>query len=581
MIRRKQEASETIDLRSRATEAVRARAVKRSSPPADAEKKIQQELEIHQVELELQNEELRTARLELERGLDRYTQLFDFAPIGYATLAADGTVREMNHVGAGLLYERRSRLIGKRFAIFIAPADRPSFNELFNQVLATDLKETRELDLMIVGDERPKVRLSAVSLAGVEPTVLIAFEDITAERRAAERLLRADATLREADRRKDEFLAVLSHELRTPLSTLLMYGQLLRQGALDEEKIKTAAEAIERAARVQARLIDDLLDVSRIVAGKLSMRVDRINVVDIARAALISLEKEAEKKRVEIAPDFDPSLPPVLGDAERLQQAVSNLLTNAVKFTPAGGKICIRVHAVRDTVHLEVEDTGPGIDPAFLPHIFERFSQADRTITRSTGGLGLGLSIARSIVEAHHGTIRAKSAGRGRGSTFSICLPIGTAPQITALAPSTLPSPRDPSKINGTRLLVVEDDASTRETLTEVLTMAGAEVRSAEGGAAAMLVLNDFRPDVLVCDIAMPEEDGCALLRRIRARGSKRGGDVRALALTAFAGDDDRQRTRDAGFETHLVKPVDIDQLIAAVSKLLPLPDAQPIAAPN
>jgi CheY-like chemotaxis protein len=202
-----------------------------------------------------------------------------------------------------------------------------------------------------------------------------------------------------------------------------------------------------------------------------------------------------------------------------------------------------------------------------LPHIFERFSQADRTITRSTGGLGLGLSIARSIVDAHHGTIRARSLGRGKGATFSISLPVGVAPRQAMI--SSLPPPAPSSRIDGTRLLVVEDDASTRETLTEVLTMAGAEVRGVEGGAAAMRVLNDFSPDVLVCDIAMPGEDGCALLRRIRARGPKRGGDVRALALTAFAADEDRERTRKAGFETHLVKPVDIDQLIAAVTKLL------------
>jgi two-component system, chemotaxis family, CheB/CheR fusion protein len=560
---------DTTDLRRRALQTLEAKVTK-SPATANGRRKVQQELEIHQVELELQNEELRHARLELEAGLDKYTQLFDFAPIGYATLGADGTIREMNHVGAGLLFERRGRLMGKRFVLFIAPADRPSFNELFTRVLSSDRKETRELGLMAVGDERPKVRLSAVSLAGAVPTILIAFEDITAERRAAERLLRADAALRDADRRKDEFLAVLSHELRTPLSTLLMYGQLLRQGTLDHDKIKAAAEAIERAARVQARLIDDLLDVSRIVAGKLNMKVAEVNVVEIARASVATVEKEAEKRRIEIKPDFEPSVPAVLGDAERLQQAISNLLTNAIKFTPAEGVIRIRVHCVQEAVRVEVEDTGAGIDSEFLPHIFERFSQADRTVTRTTGGLGLGLSIARSIVQAHQGNIRARSAGRGKGSTFSISLPIENVPNKSIRTPTLPPAPQNVSKIHGTRLLVVEDDTSTRETLTEVLTMAGAEVRGAEGAAAAIQILSDFRPDVLVCDIAMPEEDGCALLRRIRARGPKGGGDVRALALTAFAGEDDRRRTREAGFETHLVKPVDIEQLIAAVSNLLP-----------
>jgi CheY-like chemotaxis protein/anti-sigma regulatory factor (Ser/Thr protein kinase) len=267
--------------------------------------------------------------------------------------------------------------------------------------------------------------------------------------------------------------------------------------------------------------------------------------------------------------DFDPQVPSVLGDSARLQQAMTNLLTNAIKFTPAGGKIRMGVQRIDSRVRVQVEDTGSGIDPKFLPHIFERFSQADQSATRSTGGLGLGLSIARSIAEAHHGTIRASSPGRGRGSTFTMLLPVGTA-HDNASIPSLPPPSLAPSIIQGTRLLVVEDDASTRETLTEVLTLAGAEVRAAEGGEAAMCVLNEFRPDVLLCDIAMPEEDGCALLRRIRARGPSRGGDVRALALTAFAGEDDRQRTRDAGFDTHLVKPVGIDQLIQAVMSLLP-----------
>jgi two-component system, chemotaxis family, CheB/CheR fusion protein len=530
-----------------------------------------QELAIHQVELELQNEELRAARLELEAGLDRYTQLFDFAPIGYATLDVDGIVREMNHVGASLLYDSRSRLIGKRFGLFVAPPDRTVFHELLEQVVRTNEKQAGELRLVSVSEERPIVRVTAVSLAGAKPTILIAFEDITAQKRAEERLLHADLVLREADRRKDEFLAVLSHELRTPLSTLLMYGQLLRQGGMDQEKIHTAAGAIERAARVQARLIDDLLDVSRIVAGKLNMQVDQVNLASVARAALESVMKEAEKKRITIESVFDATAPVILGDSERLQQVITNLLANAIKFTPVAGNVRVRLQLIDGYACVHVEDTGAGIEPDFLPDIFERFSQADRSTTRTTGGLGLGLSIARSIVQAHQGTIRAKSGGRGKGATFTISLPTGVVPHTAVLDPS--PSSARAaleSKIKGTRLLVVEDDTSTRETLTEVLTMAGAEVRGAEGGAAAMQVLSDFHPDVLVCDIAMPEEDGCALLRRIRARGPKRGGDVRALALTAFAGDEDRERTKAAGFETHLVKPVDIEQLITAVYDLLP-----------
>ena len=573
--KRKPKSPAAKDLRHRAMDQVAARE-NGARAKADATlAKYQQELAIHQVELELQNEELRAARLDLEAGLDRYTQLFDFAPIGYATLAADGTVRELNHVGAAFLFESRARLIGKRFALFIAPSDRAAFNELFRVVLESDQREAREIRLQSTGNNQPVVRLTAATLAGAEPTVLVAFEDITAQKLAEERLLRADLALREADRRKDEFLAVLSHELRTPLSTLLMYGQLLRRGTLDEQKLQVAARAIERAARIQARLIDDLLDVSRIVAGKLNMQVDQVNLTSVARAALDAVGKEAEKKRITIEQVFDTAVPPLWGDAERLQQVITNLLTNAIKFTPSDGQIRVRLQMIEKMARLQVEDTGAGIDPDFLPFIFERFSQADRSATRKTGGLGLGLSIARSIVEAHRGTIRAESNGRGQGATFTMSLPIGRSPDA-AVSPSERPPGKTSAetKIKGTRLLVVEDDASTRETLTEVLSMAGADVRGVEGGAEAMQLLSDFHPDVLVCDIAMPEEDGCALLRRIRARGPEAGGDVRALALTSFAGDEDRQRTRAAGFETHLVKPVDIDQLIRAVSELLP-PDEE------
>jgi len=566
---RRSKGSERNDLRRRATDLLRTR-VGNQNGNGSRDATERQELEIHRVELELQNEELRSARSELEAGLDRYTQLFDFAPIGYATLAEDGTVREINHVGAALLYESRSRLVGKRFALMVSPADRASFNELFRKALESDVRETRELELMNCSDERPTVRFTVASLAGAKPTVLVAFEDISAQKHAERRLLRADAALREADRRKDEFLAVLSHELRTPLSTLLMYGQLLRAGGLDAEKIHAAAEAIERSARVQARLIDDLLDVSRIVAGKLTMRVVEVNVVAVARAALDAVRESAERKGVELLADFEARTPPVLGDPERLQQVLMNLLVNAVKFTPTSGIIRIRVGRAGERIRVEVSDTGSGIDADFLPHIFERFSQADRSLTRNAGGLGLGLSIAHSIVQSHHGTLTVKSPGRGKGSTFTVSLPIGAAAPIGVKAKRTIPLEIETSKIRGTRLLVVEDDASTRETLTDVLMHAGADVRAADGGDAALRLLSEFHPDVLVCDIAMPQEDGCALLRRIRALGPKEGGAIRALALTAFAGEEDRRRTKEAGFETHMVKPIDIDQLIQAVSALLP-----------
>jgi PAS domain S-box-containing protein len=530
-------------------------------------RRLAQELDIHRVELELQNEELRQTRGDLEAGLERYTQLFDFAPLGYCTMGWDGLVAQVNHAGATLLDEPRSHIVGKKFSLFVAPPDRPSFDDLMKRAAATGEAQMGEFTLMRVHEDRPTVRLRAAPMQDPNAVVLLAFEDITPEKRAEERLRRVHEELREADRRKDEFLAVLSHELRTPLSTLLIHGQLLQQhAALDPARARRSGEAIERAARAQARLVDDLLDVSKIIAGKMRMQVDRIEIASVVQAAVEAHAGEAAGKQIQLTASVDPELPALNADAGRLQQAIGNLLHNAVKFTPPGGRIRVTVDSLLQKIRIQVSDDGAGIDGSFLPVLFERFSQADRTTTRSTGGLGLGLSIVRHIVEAHHGTIEASSAGRGKGSTFTMMLPMGS------LGKSKSKSPAGVSKrfsIDGARLLVVEDDANTRATLTEVLVLAGAEVKAADGIGAAMASFADFHPDAIVCDIAMPGGDGCDLLRTIRARRPDEGGDVPALALTALASEEDRQRTRAAGFQMHVAKPVDVKRLIDAVGQIL------------
>ena len=536
-----------------------------------AETKLLHELDTHKIELEMQNDQLRAAQIDLEAGLDRYTQLFDFAPIGYATLSRDGTVQEVNHVGASLLGEIRRRVIGRRFAVFVASSDRRRFDEMLEQVLEDDVKRTIEVDLMPstkVDLTRSCIRLTAASLAAKRPTVLLAFEDVTAQRNTQERLRRADEQLREADRRKDEFLAVLSHELRTPLSSILMHGQLLQQGGMDEDDVRSSGEVIERASKAQVRLIEDLLDVSRIIAGKLSLSRDPVSLVATVQAAVDAVSSEARKKNIGLTVDTDPTVPEVLGDSTRLQQVVSNLLTNAIKFTPEHGRVHLTLDEVFGNVRIEVRDSGIGIDPAFLPRLFERFSQADRTTTRSSSGLGLGLSIVHSIVDAHHGVVRAESEGQGKGSTFTILLPaMGGASETKGRSPAA--PAKAPMDIKGARLLLVEDDLGTRITIARVLESAGAEVRDAESAQAAMKLLADFKPDVLVCDIGMPMEDGCTFLRRIRSREAKAGGHLPALALTAFGGAESLARTRAAGFQEHLVKPVDIDRLLTTVSRLL------------
>jgi signal transduction histidine kinase/ActR/RegA family two-component response regulator len=530
--------------------------------------KLMQELEIHRIELESQNEQLRLAQQELEAGLDRYTQLFDFAPIGYATLGADGTVREVNHVGATLLREMRSTIVSRRFALFLAAPHRAPFAALLRAVVDEDAKKTSDMELVYASLEpkRPWVRITMSSLAGAEPTVLLAFEDVTLQKRAETTLRRADEALREADRRKDEFLAVLSHELRTPLSSVLLHAQLLQQRGLDKGAAVHSGEVIERAVKEQSRLVDDLLDLSGIVAGKLTLTAADTNLEAPVRAAVEAVCPRAQEKKIQLQLVVDGQVATTAVDAARVQQAVQNLITNAVKFTPEGGRIQVSLAEIDGRARIEVRDTGQGIDAALLPLLFDRFFQADRSSTRSTGGLGLGLSIARSIVEAHHGTLKAESAGKGQGAKFTILLPIVSRGASAPLPERTAKA----TSLRGARLLVVEDDDGTRATLTKVFERAGATVRDAESGAAAMKVLARFKPDLLVCDIAMPDEGGCSLLRRIRRRGKRNGGDVGALALTAFADEGARARTREAGFQDHLVKPVDVDRLLDAVSTLLP-----------
>lgn len=410
--------------------------------------------------------------------------------------------------------------------------------------------------------------------------ILLAIEDITERLRGeAERahLLHeaeiAKATAEEANRTKDLFLATLSHELRTPLSSLLLSAQLLSKGQMDEAKLRKTAEAIERAAKAQAQLIDDLLDISRIVTGKLKMELQSVSLASVVQGAIDAIGPTAEKKRLELEVELDESLPHVSGDPERLRQVVSNLLTNAIKFTPERGRVTVTVDTAEGLGRIRVTDTGLGIEPDFLPHIFNRFSQEERGQTRTHGGLGLGLAIVRYLVEAHGGTVQAESAGRGKGSTFTVWLPLMKKSEERAPDEKRLPSEEEVvGNFKGARVLIVEDDPGTRDALTEMLSLSGAVVRSAESAAMAMKVFTEFRPELLVCDIAMPEEDGYSLLGRIRALGSDRGGDVPALALTALAGVEDRRRAFDAGFQVYLAKPVDIDRLVTALTMLLKPP---------
>jgi PAS domain S-box-containing protein len=409
--------------------------------------------------------------------------------------------------------------------------------------------------------------------------------DMTERRRIHEVLSLRAEELEQANRIKDEFLATLSHELRTPLTAMLGWSQMLRSGRLDEAARARAVQIIERNAEAQSKLIEDLLDVSRIITGKLRMEVRPVVLAPVVETAVSGLRPAAEAKRLRLDSSLDPAAGPVTGDPARLQQVVTNLLSNAIKFTPEGGRVEVRLEQTGAQTgaraRIVVSDTGVGISPDALPHIFERFHQADSSNTRAHGGLGLGLAIVRHLVESQGGSVSAESEGEGLGAVFTVELPItappGTQPPrgrpelFSGQARSTLNEGETfgaPGALEGVRVLLVEDEGDTRELLKTILEGCGAEVLEVASAAEALAALKRARPDVLVSDIGMPGENGYELIKKVRALPAEHGGRVLAVALTAYAGAKDRRRALLAGFHTHLAKPVEPDELLAVLASL-------------
>ena len=385
-----------------------------------------------------------------------------------------------------------------------------------------------------------------------------------------------DTSLRlaEASEAKDRFLGVLSHELRTPLTAILGYAALVRRGKLDEAGVRRALEVIERNAKLQTKLIEDLLDVSRIISGALRLQIQPTALGPVIEAAVANVRLGAQAKGIRLDLVLPPAAPAIAGDALRMQQVVSNLLVNAVKFTPAGGRIGVRLEMTGPEVQIAVRDTGAGIRREFLPYVFDRFRQDDVTEARTHGGLGLGLAIVRHLVALHHGSIHAESAGEGQGSTFTVSLPalVGAdGPMPERVTPTTVSSAllEDPPTLTGVRVLVVDDDADARELFTGVLEQCDARVRAVASAGAALTALESWKPDVLVSDIAMPEESGYVLIRKIRRLAATEGGSIPALAVTAYAGADDVKLALSAGFQAHVTKPVAPVELALAVGSLV------------
>jgi CheY-like chemotaxis protein/two-component sensor histidine kinase len=363
----------------------------------------------------------------------------------------------------------------------------------------------------------------------------------------------------------------VSHELRTPLTAMLGWVQVLRNGNLPAEKRERALETIERNARAQGQLIEDLLDVSRIMSGKLKLDVEPVEVGAVVEQALESVRPAADAKGLRLQTALD-STGSVMGDAHRLQQVVWNLLSNAVKFTPKGGRVQVFVERRDSSVEITVADTGPGIAPEFLPHIFERFRQAEGLLTRRAGGLGLGLSIVKQLVEMHGGTVTAFSAGLGKGTTLTVRLPLSVAMRREVTVPASLQQVHKgiqcPPELSGLRVLVVDDEQDTRELLRTLLEGCKAQVTTAASVDEGLERLRHERPDVIVSDIGMPGEDGYALISRLRALAPTEGGRTPAVALTAYARVEDRTRALLAGFHSHVPKPVEPVELLAVLASL-------------
>ena len=541
--------------------------------------KVQVFVELFQktVEVKQQATQLAAVNSELSKSEERFRTLCACSPLGIYVADVEGRCTYINprcQAICGLTLEESLAEVWQRE---VHPEDR-------DRVVADWLawiKESQEYsnEFRLAGSETVRwihVQSSPMfsdlgKLIGHVGTV----RDITDRKQAEEergRLIREQVARQEAERAnqmKDEFLAILSHELRTPLNAILGWSRLLRVKKFDEETIDKALETIERNAKSQAQLIEDILDVSRILRGKLNLNKHPIRLESVIELAIDSLQPLAEEKSIVLELTSSPKVGEVIGDFDRLQQIVWNLLSNAIKFTQEEGKVEVRLESVGDEAQIQIIDNGIGIEPDFLPYVFDRFRQADSSTTRSYGGLGLGLAIVRHLVEQHGGKVYAEN-NPGEGAKFTVALPLA---QRNALADdddwSELSDQAEtlPTLVN-LQLLVVDDDDDTREFLIALLEEEGAMVRSASSVAEALAALESSWPDVLLSDIGMPGADGYELIARVREMEVLRGGMMPAIALTAYARESERQQALEAGFQMHLSKPVEVTQLIAGIANL-------------
>ncbi|PYO03548.1 MAG: hypothetical protein DMD89_01845 [Candidatus Rokuibacteriota bacterium] len=519
-----------------------------------------------------------SARLHGDEAIARLAAIVNSADDAIVSKTLDGVITSWNRAAQAMFGWTAAEAVGQRITLIIPRERWPEQDEVLARVCKGESIDHFDTVRVRKSGERIDVSLTVSPVKDARGRIIGASKiarDVSDRKRAeAERtkllqtVQQAREEAEELNRSKDQFLAVLSHELRTPLNAIFGWARMLQSAAMDEATSRRAIDAILRNATAQVQLVEDLLDVSRIITGKMRLDVQWLDLKSVIESALDAVQPAASAKGLKIETVLDPNAGPVVGAADRLRQVVWNLLMNAIKFTPRDGRVQVHLRKLKSHVEIVVSDSGEGIQPEILPFIFDRFRQGDSTTTRPHGGLGLGLALVRHLVDLHGGRVRAASEGPGRGATFVVELPVailgpeaGTTLETSA-AMGALP-------LQNVRVLLVDDDADGLDLTTVMLTNSGAQVKTAVSVAAALDVLESWPADVLVSDIEMPGEDGYELLRRIRAK--ERGGRTRlpALALTAYGRPEDRRRTLAAGYNLHLAKPIDPSELVLAVANLV------------
>ncbi|MEH2319027.1 PAS domain-containing hybrid sensor histidine kinase/response regulator [Nostoc sp.] len=510
----------------------------------------------------------------------RFRRLFESNLIGVAFWNVDGFIIDANDAFLQLAgYSRDEFALLDRFNWQeLTPIEYKHLDDrAILEVQTTGVSRIYEKEYIHRNGKRVPIVLGMALLNDSNDNGVAFVLDIT-DRKLAEKecayLLQRERTARQqaeiANKIKDEFLAVLSHELRTPLNPILGWSKMLRTRKFDQKTTNHALETIERNAKLQTQLIEDLLDVSRILQGKLNLNICPVNLVMVVEAALQTVKLAAQAKSIEIQTIFDPTLGQVMGDPNRLQQVVWNLIANAVKFTPTGGRVEIRLMEAGKQAQIQVSDTGKGIPSDFLPYVFDYFRQADGTTTRTFGGLGLGLAIVRKVVDMHGGNVQAESLGEGLGATFTVELPLLVrSEQVRREENESSPCDPESSLLSDTQVLVVDDELDIRDLITFILQDYGVKVTAVVSAQEALQALSESIPDILISDIGMPKTDGYMLMREVRSRSPQQGGLIPAIALTAYAGEMNQQQALAAGFQMHISKPVDPDVLVKAIVDLI------------